>query len=277
VLNTLQRCKPLLGTFVDVVVSDNVSDKALIDLSNQLFNQIEMIHLAMSFHDPKSELSIINQYASEYPVELSIDMHIIFQHALALSELTQGDYDLSIGTELVTRQVLPDHKVHAKEGGSWQDIVVHDDSVFFNTPLLIDMGGIAKGYAVDKAIESVTTDADITINAGGDLRMTHWQNKQVAIRVPYSKSGESITTEMRSAALATSGYYINKHQYVNRNAATQQKIAEHSVSVFSDSCMIADSLTKVALLHTNAENIIQKYNSTLFVLDRDGIHVNTTD
>jgi thiamine biosynthesis lipoprotein len=276
-LNTLQRCKPLLGTFVDVTVSDHVSDKALIALSNQLFDHIEHIQLAMSFHDSNSELSKINQLAHKDALTISADMQSVLHHALSLSHDTEGDYDIVIGAELVSRQVLPNHELRVNRDANWFNIVLKDNTVFLTTPLLIDLGGIAKGYAVDKAIESVTTDAEVTINAGGDLRMTHWQGQTVAIRVPYSKSGESRSIEMQAAALATSGYYFNDQQYVDLNGNQQQLLSECSVSVFADSCMIADSLTKVALLHQRANEVIKKHNATLVILDRNGHYVNVTE
>jgi thiamine biosynthesis lipoprotein len=276
-LNTLQRCKPLLGTFVDVTVSDHVSDKALIALSNQLFDHIEHIQLAMSFHDSNSELSKINQLAHKDALTISADMQSVLHHALSLSHDTEGDYDIAIGAELVSRQVLPNHELRVNRDANWFNIVLKDNTVFLTTPLLIDLGGIAKGYAVDKAIESVTTDAEVTINAGGDLRMTHWQGQTVAIRVPYSKSGESRSIEMQAAALATSGYYFNDQQYVSLNGNQQQLLSECSVSVFADSCMIADSLTKVALLHQRANEVIKKHNATLVILDRNGHYVNVTE
>jgi thiamine biosynthesis lipoprotein len=276
-LNTLQRCKPLLGTFVDVTVSDHVSDKALIALSNQLFDHIEHIQLAMSFHDSNSELNKINQLAHKDALTISADMQSVLHHALSLSHDTEGDYDIAIGAELVSRQVLPNHELRVNRDANWFNIVLKDNTVFLTTPLLIDLGGIAKGYAVDKAIESVSTDAEVTINAGGDLRMTHWQGQTVAIRVPYSKSGESRSIEMQAAALATSGYYFNDQQYVDLNGNQQQLLSECSVSVFADSCMIADSLTKVALLHQRANEVIKKHNATLVILDRNGHYVNVTE
>lgn len=276
-MNTLQRCKPLLGTFVDVTVSDHVSDKALIALSNQLFDHIEHIQLAMSFHDSNSELNKINQLAHKDALTISADMQSVLHHALSLSHDTEGDYDIAIGAELVSRQVLPNHELRVNRDANWFNIVLKDNTVFLTTPLLIDLGGIAKGYAVDKAIESVSTDAEVTINAGGDLRMTHWQGQTVAIRVPYSKSGESRSIEMQAAALATSGYYFNDQQYVDLNGNQQQLLSECSVSVFADSCMIADSLTKVALLHQRANEVIKKHNATLVILDRNGHYVNVTE
>ena len=49
-LNTLTRCKPLLGTFIDVQLSGNKADDELITVSNNVFSEIERIHHLMSFH-----------------------------------------------------------------------------------------------------------------------------------------------------------------------------------------------------------------------------------
>ena len=58
-MKNIQRCKPMLGTFVEISVQDTVSEKALIEITTRVFDVIAQVDQAMSFHDPKSELSEI--------------------------------------------------------------------------------------------------------------------------------------------------------------------------------------------------------------------------
>ncbi|MBV1885756.1 MAG: FAD:protein FMN transferase, partial [Parvibaculaceae bacterium] len=174
-MNTLSRCKPLLGTFVEVSVSANTSDKELIALSNQAFDEIDIIHRLMSFHDETSELSRLNKTAHLKPHMLSKDMGAVLSQALSLSALTDGLFDVSIGQELVAQGSLPNHLARQHSSGSWKDIVLDEEKVFFKKPLLIDLGGIAKGYAVDCALKKLSSAHSALVNAGGDLACTDWQ------------------------------------------------------------------------------------------------------
>ncbi|PHS69176.1 MAG: hypothetical protein COB23_07455 [Methylophaga sp.] len=270
-LNSLQRCKPLLGTFVEVFVQDNVSDKALVEQSNAIFKQIEQIEGLMSFHTKDSELSLINQQAHQQPVAMSQEMTEVIQQVLELSALTQGVYDVSIASQLITSGILPDHDFNIDPLASWKDIIVDNNDIYFIRPLVIDLGGIAKGYAVDKAIAAADDNCHVVVNAGGDLKMTHWQNQLVSIRVPYSKSGKVVDVAMQSAALATSGHYFLDGKVAIINAQTKQKVDQDiSISVFADSCMVADALTKVAFLYEDSAAIFSAFKAKALRLDWHG-------
>ncbi len=270
-MNTLQRCKPLLGTFVEVTVQDDVSDKALIEQSNAVFKEIEHIESTMSFHNKYSELSFINRYAHRRPVSMSKDMSKVINQALVLSYLTKGVYDISVAPDLVSSGLLPDHDYDVDPHASWQDVVIISERIHFNRPLTLDLGGIAKGYAVDKAVAAADGNCQVIVNAGGDLKMSHWQNQHASIRVPDSTSGQTIDIPMQAAAVATSGHYFLDGDIAIVNANTKQKVDDDiSVSVFSNSCMLADALTKVDFLYEGSASIISAFQAKTFRMDRSG-------
>ena len=121
----------------------------------------------------------------------------------------------------------------------------------FTRPLLLDLGGIAKGYAVDQAINAVDDSINITVNAGGDLRMRPWRGNQVEVRHPRSPHSESIQIQMKNRAVATSATYYSENGVVIVSKEPSASINPNeniSVSVFAKDCLLADALTKVAYL-----------------------------
>jgi thiamine biosynthesis lipoprotein len=127
----------------------------------------------------------------------------------------------------------------------------------------IDLGGIAKGYAVDAAIEALERAGvrSACVNAGGDLRVLGDVPFDISIRDPRDPVAMALSMSVRNAALATSGAYFSRHLIDGelrsalidgRNAAAL--IDEFSVTVEAPTCMVADALTKVVAATRDAEH-----------------------
>jgi len=141
-----------------------------------------------------------------------------------------------------------------------------DGSVRPRVPLRVDLGGIAKGYAVDYAIEALRAagcDAGL-VNAGGDLAAFGTRSRDIVCRGPH---GADRLIQLRDAALATSavvnpsrpsehrGYYHGVHR-------TLPEFGQ--VTVIAPSAVVADALTK-CLLFADAElrrNLLQQFDAT---------------
>jgi len=270
-VNTFNRCRPNLGTYVEVSLKGDKSDDELTELSLAVFAQIEHIDKLMSFHDPESELSLINSAAYKTPINISKEMFTVLNFALKLSKLTDGLYDLTIAKVLVDQGSLPEHGFENDSSANWTDIELTENSVFFKKPLQIDLGGIAKGFAVDCAFASIPKGISANINAGGDIRMTDWKNTQIDIRVPYSESGKMLEANMLSESVATSSsYFVEKDSVIISPKDKKTLIDRRSISIFANNCMVADALTKVVFLMDNSEDILKSFHATGLVLDEDG-------
>jgi thiamine biosynthesis lipoprotein len=258
----------MLGTFVEVSVQDTVSEKALIAITTRIFDVIAKVERAMSFHDPKSELSDINRYAHLHPVPISKEMHQVLNQALMLSELTQGRYDITMTPKLIERKILPDQGYQYSPTSTWQDIQLDEREIYFRQPLILDLGGIAKGFAVDQAV-AAAQECDVIVNAGGDLKMSHWQDKTASIRLPQSPIEKQVTVPMQAASLASSGHYFQQQDVMAIIDPTGQIMPDRdvSVSVFAESCMLADALTKVVYLDNNVEGLLSDFNATAMRFD----------
>ncbi|MBL4839059.1 MAG: FAD:protein FMN transferase [Kordiimonadaceae bacterium] len=275
-MKNLSRNQPLLGTCVEIDISAEVAEHEIIALSNLAFGEIRRIQALMSFHDPESELSRINREAHLHPVEISDDMEFVLQFARLLSDLTKGAYDISVVPELMAQGGLPAlYEPHAQTG-NWRDIRLSKGRVFFSRELKIDLGGIAKGYAVDAAFEILAVampDLDkLVINAGGDLRMQQWHGETVQIRSPDPRTrGEFSKVDMLAPAMATSAphYAGNASLIVNRQAGCLEKSGD-SISVFAPSCMIADTLTKAVFLYDAPASILARFGASGLRLTQGG-------
>ena len=84
---SIQRCKPILGTYVEVSLTGRVPESELIQISEDLFKELERIHNLMSFHDEGSELSLINQNAHQEKVLISADTYAVLNQAIEMSNV----------------------------------------------------------------------------------------------------------------------------------------------------------------------------------------------
>lgn len=280
--NNLHRCKTLLGTFVEIELSGDVSEGDLITLSEQLFDEIERIHQLMSFHDEDSELSALNRLAlngNAKQVVLSKDLEYVLQFASELNRLTQGLYDITIAPSLIRSNQLPNHlsvdvdsidDIHKL--GSGADFTCKNGTFSTNKCLCIDLGGIAKGYAVDCAMDKVPADIYCCINAGGDLAMNQWKNQKMTLR--YAKRANALkTVKMQNRALATSGNYYRGNQSAIIKPSTKRQVKfSGSMSVFSSKVMVSDALTKAMILSSKSQRMMlaKYYNAQAIKLNRLG-------
>lgn len=270
-MNTLRRCKPLLGTYVEISVEGERSADALLELSTLAFIAIETVDRLMSFQRDDSELTRVNRSAHREPCAVSAELAEVLRQALALSELSAGVFDITIAPELVRRGALPDTGLPVDQRARWTDITLDDRVVRFDKPLLMDLGGIAKGYAVDRAMAIFDDDIAAVVNAGGDLSMSCWNGKTVAIR--HSLAGQAGITDlaMQAPALAsTAGYYAEQGSVIISPLTRSAVEDERTFAVFAPNCMLADALTKVAILAPERSDLIRSLGGIPLAVDRAG-------
>ena len=268
IVNALHRSKPLLGTFVDISIVADLSDRDLLELSTLAYAQIMRIQDMMSFYDETSALSYINKNAFNHKIQLSSSLEFVIRHALKLSDLTGGLYDVTVADKLMELGGLPRLYPNAlARSGSWRSVILNDGYIEFKDDIKIDLGGIAKGYAVDCAFDilrETNVDFDqITINAGGDLRLLNYAGQRIDIRHPCAhKKGEFISVPLKNSAMATSmPSYTNKNSLIINMKTYQALDSRESLSICAPTCMIADSLTKVLLLESDDFSLLEKFNA----------------
>lgn len=262
-MNQISRCWPLLGTVVEVNVFADCSEELLLQASQQAFDCMKQVNDAMSFHDEYSELSVINRCAHQQPQTVSALTLPVLQLAVALHQHSAGLFDVTTGSCLVKDGLLPNNGLPASQVDQSQ-LQLFNDEVWFKQPLMIDLGGIAKGYAVDQGktalLECLGTHLiQANINAGGDLWVHDWQNFEVMIP---DRNKQLHKTQMLDQCLATSsGYYLSQASRIYHPHSQQPVELPATVSVFAESCMVADAMTKLAALLPVNHQLFETYNA----------------
>ena len=142
--------------------------------------------------------------------------------------------------------------------------------VHFRRPVTIDLGGIAKGFAVDRAVDALKKAGAISgiVNAGGDLRVFGDDARAVQIRHPLDPGRTAGTVRLRNRALATSARYFAPALFDGR---TRQALPdETSVTVAAPDCLTADALTKIALGSREETTVLlAQYEADAFLLEQN--------
>jgi len=250
------RCKPLLGTYVEISIDHQECAQAI----DNAFAAIEQVQGLMSFHDPLSELNTINQRAHYEPIAIHPWTAQIIIIAQEIYEQTNGLFNCGIGHRLVAAGLLPCHiDLSAYEFGGIEDIGFLEPQIIISSkPVCLDLGGIAKGFAVDKAVEVLKSNGitSASVNAGGDLRVFGSLPKPVQIRDPKNPNHLIDIGSIQNGAIATSSLYFAKRDrrpsyIINPITNDESKLHvnfSESYSIIANECVYADALTKVLAL-----------------------------
>jgi thiamine biosynthesis lipoprotein len=188
------------------------------DLVLQLFDRIDR---QMSRYREDSEVSRVNRNAMDGPVSVGPELFRILQKAREVSELSDGAFDISFGSvgylyDYRKRQKPADDEIDQRlPSVDYRDVVLNPDGqtvAFRKSGTRIDLGGIAKGYAVDAGIELLKEQGirHARLSAGGDMRLLGDKRGKpwiVGIRDPRSEDRNVLVMPLAEVAISTSGDY----------------------------------------------------------------------
>jgi thiamine biosynthesis lipoprotein len=243
-----------MGTLLDISASAQDAQVLLRALEAAMV-AVERVERLMSFHDAASELSRLNRDAAQGPVVVDPWTYAVVRRALRIAAASEGLFDVTVAPALVRRGWLPAPASAAVEGATWRDIgLLPGLRIVFARPLWIDLGGIAKGFAVDVAIHALRRGGctEALVNAGGDLRAfgstlrpIHLRRVDGVVPVAQLRCGAVATSSPHAAApdrLAQPlGHIVDPRQ-------DTEWMTGGSVMVAAPTCLVADALTKVAAL-----------------------------
>jgi thiamine biosynthesis lipoprotein len=276
-LQKVERARPVLGTRVAVRVYHASASEAVAAVES-VFAEIALIHQRMSFHGQNSDVSLMNREAFARPVRVHPYTYEVLQWAQKIAEDTDGVFDVTVAALLVKWGFLPrppDSRRLPDPKGSWRDIELLSDSrVRFHRELWVDLGGIAKGYAVDKGTDKLRQlrIVQACINAGGDLRVLGNHKETIRLQPRIGPRNLLPMVELADGSLASSsgrlvrkfrrGAWVGPHVH----GKERQAIGTHDfVCVLSGLCVVADALTKVALaIGHQSQPLLQKYESVAY-------------
>jgi thiamine biosynthesis lipoprotein len=274
----VQRARPLLGTVVAIRVdaASRETDAAI----DAAFAEIERVHRAMSFHDADSELSRLNREAARTVQPVGTRLWRVLRVALALARASDGRFDPSVAARLVRSGHLPvpAHAPQPDPRATWRDVeLLPQRQVRFHRALWLDLGGIAKGYAVDRAVAMLRAHGAQAgvVNAGGDLRVFGATEDTVLVRDPRDPCQSRPLLRLRDGAVATSAGYFSANAQGTALIDPHADVrlgADVSVSVCAPRAIWADALTKVVLADpAAAAPLLRRLHAQAALLDRCGV------
>jgi thiamine biosynthesis lipoprotein len=247
----LKRVRPLLGTYVEITLSGAVPEDTLNAWITAGFEAIEEIDQLMSLHKPDSDLSRLNQARPGDLVTVHPHTLKVLRASNELYRVSGGIFDIRCMTKFSpsslhgppTELFGGDGIIRARKTGPWT----------------FDLGGIAKGYAVDCGVEKIKKvssghRSSGVVNAGGDLR--RWGKDAPPVAVATS----SVRTPSSRERLCPAVHV----QMPDGKILTEEK----TVTVFADRCLWSDALTKIMLLAPQhiADRCLKRYAAYGWVL-----------
>ncbi len=258
-----RRSQFLMGTLVEISVIEK-DGKLAKTAMQKAFREIRRLEKMMSIHIPNSEVSKVNQAAGKDPVAVSKELMAVIQRSLFWSEKTAGAFDITIGPaqELWNFDApslpLKNSITDAIEKIDFKKIQLEEQKIYLpKKGMRLNLGAIAKGYAVDKAIDILKENKiqNALINAGGDLKSIGKRSDQLnwKIGLQHPRTSESLLASfsISNNAVATSGDYQKYfeqngkryHHILDPKTGSPATTGSMSATVIAKNVMDADALS----------------------------------
>ena len=252
-----------MGTVVTIHVLAGGADAAI----DRAFDWFRHIEACCSRFDPDSELM---QLAAQpgVPVPASPVLFEAVRFALAVADATDGAFDPTVGASMEQRGFNRQYST----GAIRRTAVASDDAVTFRDvgldperrtitlkrPLILDLGAVAKGLAVDTAAQELQPFEHFVVDAGGDLylsgRNPTGEPWSVGIRHPRLYDQMIETLRISNQAVCTSGDYErldadgSRAPHIVNPQSREDATAAASVTVIAPTAMLADALATAAFV-----------------------------
>nr|WP_276595305.1 FAD:protein FMN transferase [Roseateles albus] len=214
----LRRARPMLGTLVEINLPAG-SEQACFALG---FAAIAEVQACLSRFDPGSDVAHFNAAAAGTHLRLRAHSLRVLRAALALQNASLGLFDISQGSGPLGWRVEQDRLLKLEHA------------------VTLNLGGIAKGFAVDQGVKALRQAglAWASVNAGGDLRVFGPQT--VALKLRQEQGGGVCDFgQLADGAFATSHFSDSSRSRLSGGGVTRH------VSVAAPRCIWADALTKI--------------------------------
>ncbi|MDE2147103.1 MAG: FAD:protein FMN transferase [Burkholderiales bacterium] len=234
-----------------------------------VMDEMHRIDRLMSPHKPGSELSRINREAAQRAVPLSEEMGRLIERALAYSALSDGAFDISYAAA----GQLYDYRQHQRPDAAalaaacecvgWKGLRLDARSRslrFAREGMRIDLGGFAKGHAVDNATAILRRRgiAHAIVSAGGDSRVLGDRRGRpwsVAIRDPRRPGEQVAVLPLQDVSISTSGDYERyfddgdeRCHHLIDPATGRSPQGLRSVTILADDGLTSEALSKAVFV-----------------------------
>lgn len=252
-----------MGTLVTIDAARSDAESAI----DRAFGWFYQIEACCTRFDEQSELMRLAANVGE-PVRTSAILFETVQFAVKVAEETGGAFDPTVGHRMQARGFHREHRTGAivdariEVAGevSYRDVHVDSEgkTITLLRPLILDLGAVAKGLAIDMAARELERFENFSIDAGGDLYLggsnPMGEPWEVGIRHPRRGNELIDTLRVSNQAVCTSGdYERGRHILDPRTGAAADAVA--SATVVAPAAMLADALATAAFVLGAAEGI----------------------
>ena len=278
VSNEVIRTVALMGTFVTIHVGGHEGDprqtRKREEAVERAFEWFCRVEECCTRFEAQSELM---QLATQVgvPVRVSTILYEAVQFALAVAEESEGAFDPTVGHAMETRGFNREHRtgktiqtaLDSSIPVSYRDVRLDADrkTITLLRPMILDLGAVAKGLAVDLAARELQPFQNFAIDAGGDLYLggcnPDGQPWSIGIRHPRSHNELIHALRVSNRAVCTSGDYERRsaaeeqgHHILDPRRGSSANAAA-SVTVIAPTAMLADALATAAFVLGPADGI----------------------
>jgi FAD:protein FMN transferase len=215
-----------------------------------------------NFYSKDGELALINAQAPHQIVKILPDTFEVISKSLEISRLTAGAFDITATS------------LHKEGGYGTIGLNPEEKSIWFNDEKTrIDLGGIAAGYAIDKAVKIFKENnvENYLIDIGGDIYAAGRNKKNqtwgIGVRNPFNQEIILEDFFLNDQAVTTSGNYLKKHIISPKTSIVANGNVE-SVTVIAPSCLEADVLATAFFIMgiEQTKMFIDRYDQQIQVL-----------
>lgn len=210
----IERVQHHMGTYARVYVEDGSHDDV-----NAAFETIRRLDLLLSDYIPDSQVSRISETAGKAPVTVSPEVMEVLTTAKLVAAETGGEFDPTIGALTIgvyrfgredARVPTEEEIAKAKSLVDYRLLVLEGDTAYLEKEgMMLDLGGIGKGYAAEKAVETLKSRGikEGMVALSGDMKF-FGHDTEVGIRSPTGGPPiASFRTGKGELAVSTSGGY----------------------------------------------------------------------
>jgi len=260
-------------------------------------NEMKRLEALMNFYKASSEIGILNNCGFEKKVKLSREVFHVIKKAKYFSEISDGAFDISLapviklwGVFTKDESVPVENEIKEKLSlVNYNDIILDESEIivkFSKENMKVDLGGIAKGYAADRAIQIYKQNnvCGAFINLGGNVMVFGEKpdnsNWSVGVQEPFKNRGEIIgVINVKNESVVTSGNYvryfkdkgIRYHHIIDPRTGYPAESNLMSVTVISPNSMECDALSTAAFVLGDEEGMqfIKHYGAKAIFITKD--------
>jgi len=255
----------MLGTVCKITIYDNPSEEAF----KAAFARLREIEQKMTLHSETSEVASVNQRSGLEPVAVSADTFAVIQKAVEIAQASGGAFDPTIGPLVQAWDIGGDNPRRPSEEEiqallplvDYRQVVLDEQnrSVFLKQKgMVLDLGGIAKGYAADQAAEVLRSHGvkQAIVNLGGNVlvlgRKPDGNLWRIGVQDPEQDRGAyAIIVQLEDTSLVTSGPYERflvlegetYHHILDTKTGYPVDSDFTSASIITHSSLLADALS----------------------------------